>query len=59
MSYGDRRDYQKIDLYVRRSGVFEYVGSTTWSKTCREAKEKYRAKYPNLLLSDIKARFAK
>lgn len=34
--YGDKRDYPKIELY--RNGV--YWRSTTWAKTCKEAKEK-------------------
>jgi hypothetical protein len=37
MKYGDKRDYPKIDIYVDG----KYVGSTTWSNSCREAKEKY------------------
>ena len=37
MKYGDKRDYRKIDIY---HGA-QYVGSTTWARTCREAKERY------------------
>lgn len=37
MSYGNKRDYRKIDIY--RDGV--YVCSTTWAKTCREAREHF------------------
>ena len=42
MAYGDKRDRPKIDLYSMPSG--EYLGSTTWAKTLKEAKEQYAAK---------------
>jgi hypothetical protein len=42
MAYGDKRDYRKIDIFLRRPGcVLDYVGSTTWAKNCREARERY------------------
>ena len=37
--YGEKRDYPKIDIY--RDGA--YVGSTNWSRTLREAKDRYLA----------------
>lgn len=43
MAYGDKRDYPKIDIYVRKwlpdgsAKVWTYVATTTWAKTCREA----------------------
>lgn len=37
-----KTDYPKIDIYV--DGV--YKRSTTWSKTCRGAIEKYKAAHP-------------
>lgn len=37
MAYGDKRDYPKIDIYYNQ----DYVGSTTWAATCREARERY------------------
>lgn len=37
MSYGDKRNYTKIDIYYDG----KYVGSTTWSKTLKEAKTRY------------------
>ena len=49
MAYGDRRDYPKIDLYVRsprwREGEVtdKYVGSTTWARTLKEAKAHFRS----------------
>lgn len=41
LKYGDKRDYPKIDLYERREGRWLYVSSTTWSRTCAEAKARY------------------
>jgi hypothetical protein len=41
MTYGDKRDYPKIDIFVMRSHGWEYQCSTTWARTCKEAKEKY------------------
>ena len=36
LNYGDIRDYRKIDLFY--NGF--YIYSTTWAKTCKEAKAK-------------------
>ena len=57
--YGDKRDYPKIDLYVRNkeNGIFEYVGSSTWAKTCKEAKARYLAN-TGKPIRDVKAFFA-
>lgn len=35
--YGDKRNYRKIDIYV--DGIYQC--STTWSKTCRDAKKRF------------------
>lgn len=37
MIYGNKRDYPKIDLFYNG----KYVGSTTWAKTLKQAKEHY------------------
>lgn len=37
MAYGDKRDYPKIDIFLDG----KYEGTTTWSRTCADAKEKY------------------
>lgn len=58
MKYGERRDYKKINMFVKRGGIWYYGASTTWSPTCRDAKEKYAEAY-NVSVKDIKARFAK
>lgn len=42
MAYGDKRDYPKIDLYADG----QYAGTTTWSRTLREAKARYVDKNP-------------
>ena len=50
-AYGDSRDYPKIELVY----AGKYVGTTTWSKTCREAREKYIERHPHLDPSKVKA----
>ena len=34
LNYGDKRDYRKIDLFYGGA----YICSTTWARTCKEAK---------------------
>jgi len=53
-AHGDKRDFPKIDIYV--SG--KYVASTSWSKTCAEAKEKYLEKHKNTDAAEVKCSFA-
>jgi hypothetical protein len=59
--YGDKRDYPKIDIYVFSESLkrWQYVSSTTWSRTCREAADRLAALHPNLSRSNIRARFDK
>ena len=40
MTYGDKRDYRKIDIYFMNV----YAASTTWARTCKEATEAYAKK---------------
>lgn len=60
-----KTDYPKIDIFVAHTGpkqerYFSYAASTTWAKTCKEAKQKYyEAQYPKIALADIKCRFSK
>jgi hypothetical protein len=58
MTYGDKRDYRKIDIYHDRHG---YVCSTTWAKTCREAIDRFieARKLTNEYKASYSARFAK
>lgn len=53
--YGNRRDYPKIDLYYDG----DYKATTTWSRTCAEAKEYFHKAHPSYVLSKITARFQK
>ena len=56
MKYGDKRDYKKIDIYV--DGV--YKCSTTWSKTCTDAIDRYYDRHPELTVhSKVVAHFSK
>lgn len=56
MKYGDKRDYPKIDVYVNG----QYECTTTWAKTCKEAKEKFiDANYKNLFMSKAQSVVAK
>ncbi len=45
----------KIDIYVK--GV--YAGSTNWSKTCKEAKDKYCASHTEVDPLTVKCKKAK
>lgn len=58
MSYGDKTDYPKIDIYTRQPEGFVYVGCTTWARTCAEARERY-ANSCAVPVADIKAHFRK
>ena len=58
MAYGDKRDYPAIELYVRTGkGLWSYSATTTWSRTCKEAKARFLAWHGNLRESEVKARF--
>jgi hypothetical protein len=53
--------YKKIDIYLLNRGrkTFVYECSTNWSKTCKEAKEKFLRKENYLSSEQVKAVFAK
>ena len=62
MAYGDKRDYKKIDLFIKipadkRPACVEYVCSTTWARNLRIAKESL-AKAKGLDVSQIYAEYA-
>jgi hypothetical protein len=47
MQYGNKRNYKKINLFCKHEGKIgadqflnSYVGSTTWARNLRVAKEK-------------------
>jgi len=41
-AYGDKTNYPKIDLFLDG----DYVATTTWAPTCREAVQRYLERYP-------------
>ena len=56
-TYGQKRDYRKIDLYL--SGEYictKYICSTTWARTLTEAREALRLERQGLE-GKITARF--
>lgn len=59
MAYGDKRDFPKIDLSVYSESLkrWEYVGTTTWCATCREAREQMAKVHPHIAISNIRANF--
>ena len=56
--YGTYRDFPKIHIYVSAYGSWSYVASTTWARTCKEARAAY-ADEKGLCLGNVKALFAK
>lgn len=53
--------YKKINIYLlnRSTGNFVYYCATNWSKTCKEAKEKFLLKHNYLSKDQVKCNFAK
>ncbi len=52
------KQYRKIDIFING----KYECSTTWSKTCKEAIQGYKAKYKTDIFTPkakIQANFAK
>jgi hypothetical protein len=39
--YGTHKDYPKIHIYVGAYDIWNYVASTTWARTCKEARAIY------------------
>jgi hypothetical protein len=52
--YGDNRDNKKIEIFVNG----KYEATTTWAKTCQEAKQKYLEKNKDVDPSSVKCSFA-
>ncbi len=51
---------KKIDIYLKTlKGFYQYECSTTWSKTCKEAKEKFLRIHNYLDKTQVKANFSK
>lgn len=50
--------YKKINIYLKNlRGVYTYECSTTWSKTCKEAKASFLKKHNYLDSSQVKASY--
>lgn len=56
--YGTYRDHPKIHIYVGDCRGWNYAASTTWARTCKEARAIY-ADEKGLCLGNVKALFAK
>ena len=53
--------YKKIDIFLfdRFRKTYRYEASTTWSKTCKEAKAKFLKVHNYLSTDQVKASFSK
>ena len=53
-------DNRKLDIYLlnRSRNVWQYECSTTWSRTCREAKAACLRRHDFLDAGQVRARFA-
>jgi hypothetical protein len=52
--FADTKGY-KIDIFINDV----YFCSTTWSKTCKEARQKFLEKHPKLLPGHVTCHFDK
>ncbi len=58
MAYGDKRDFRAIQIFGRTSkGEWHYICTSTWSRTCREAKAAFLEMYPKCDPASIRANF--
>lgn len=55
-----KTNYKKIDIYLRnfKDKLFYYECSTSWSKTCKDAKQKF-CKRHGLDETQVKVTFSK
>ena len=53
----EQKQYKKIDIYKRNGKNLEYLASTTWSKTVREAVKNYAEKN-QMDIKQLKGAFA-
>lgn len=63
-TYGSKRDFAKIDIYLlsrfaARSCRWQYEASTTWARTCKEAKSRFLAAHDGLSADQVRCSFAK
>jgi len=60
MKYGNKRNYKKIDIFLKDlKGFYTYEISTNWSKTCKEAKSRFLKRHNYLDKTQVKAKFSK
>ena len=53
-------NYKKIDIFLKNArGFWQYEYSTNWSKTCKEAKERFLRKENYLDKAQVKTSFSK
>jgi hypothetical protein len=54
-----RTDNRKIDIYLlnRTRGAWQYECSTTWARTCRDAKAAFLRRHDYLDAGQVRARF--
>ena len=46
--YGNRRNFRKIDIYAKlHNGGLHYLATTTWARSCKEAREMLVASRPD------------
>ena len=59
--YGDKRSFKKIDIYAKlANGGRYYIASTTWARSCKEAREMLVASRSDLgyAATDLVAHYA-
>ena len=58
--YGPYLGFRPIRLYVRSeaAGQWQYVGTTTWAATCRDACDEFAKLHPNIARRNIRGGFA-
>lgn len=57
-TFGDKRNYRKIDIFTKSANGLEYRVTTTWHKKCQDAAD-YFAKESKIDRVKIVARFRK
>ena len=53
VEYGDKRDHKEIQIFHKG----KYMATTSWSKTAKEAKERYLRAHPEHTASDVYTSF--
>ena len=54
-----KTDYRKIDIYIKnKDNYWVYECSTTWSKTCKLAKQNFMSKHYYSDNTQVKANYS-